>query len=159
MKIKEIVSALVKDSSRGKLALRISRCQPVIRKAFRKWHEEKVLPLVQLVFETPNGKGYLELSSRELVEVYGMKELQTLLFLDELLKAYQKKDVPRLKALLDMLQAGSHRPLFVVSEEVKAHIRENNPEAWAYYQQLVVQQAEQDQEEEQASRIALEEEL
>lgn len=159
MKIKEIVSVLTGDASRSKLALRISRCQPVIRKAFRKWREEEVLPLVQLAFETPDGKGYLELSSRELVEVYDMKEFQALLFLDELLKADQEKDVPRFKALLDMLQAGAHRPASVVSEETKAYIQKNNPEAWAYYQQLCARQAEQDQEEEQAGRMALEEEL
>lgn len=159
MKIKELINTLGIGQSRDKLALRISHCLPQIKRAFLRWHEEESMPNLKIALDVPNGRGYLELTAEELVRIYGMKEYQALLFMDELMKAKYEENAIRLKALLDMLKAGSHRQQLTVSDEMKETIRMENPEAWACYQQLCTQEAEQKKVTEQECQTALDAEI
>lgn len=159
MKIKELINTLGIGQSRGKLALRISHCLPQVKKAFLRLHDEEAMPNLRIALDVPNGRGYLELTAQELVRIYGMKKYQALLFMDELMKAKDEENPARLKALLDMLKAGLHQQQLTVSDEMKETIRTENPEAWAYYQQLCAQEAEQEKVTEQECQAALDAEI
>lgn len=137
MKIKDIITSLDNVKSKVHLAYRINRCSPEIKKAIVQLYKDKVLPLVELGIAAPDGMGYVEVSSYDLVNLYGMEELAALLFLDELNKANSKSDKTDLRNLLGALSAGKHQTRMVVTDDLLEHVQKNSPDVWKSYQEIV----------------------
>lgn len=133
MKIKDIISSIESMKERVYTAYRIYRSEPYIKNAISRLYEEESLPQVTIELEDPNETGCLRLDTIELTELYGMKDLQALLFLDSVLKANKKEDKTDLYNLLGILTAGQHKTRFEITDEMREHVRANNPGVWAEY--------------------------
>lgn len=136
MKIKDIISPIESLKERIYTAYRIYRSEPLIKKRIAQLHEEETLPQVTIEIETPDEARCLRLDSIELKELYGMTDLQVLFFLDSVLKADKKEDKTDLYNLLRILTAGQHRTRFEITDEMREHVRTNNPVVWAEYQKI-----------------------
>ena len=137
MKIKDIISSLDNVKSKVHVAYRINRCSPVIKQAIAQLYTDRFMPLVELGIEAPDGMGYVEISSYDLVNLYGMEELAALLFLDDLDKANLNNDKTDLRNLLSVLSVGKHQTRMVFSEELLQHVQQNSPDVWENYLQIV----------------------
>lgn len=137
MKIKDIISSLDDLKSKVHVAYRINKCSPYIKQAIVQLYKDGVLPLVELGIQSPNGGEYMEISSYDLVNLYGMEDLAALLFLDDLEKANSKTDKTDLRNLLSALSSGKHQTRMVISEELLEHIQNNSPDIWKNYQDIV----------------------
>lgn len=133
MKIIDVTSSIESMKERTYTAYRIYRSEPHIKKAISKLYEEESLPQVTIELEDPNETRCLRLDTIELKELYGMKDLQALLFLDRVLKANKKEDKTDLYNLLGMLTAGQHKTRFEITDEMREHVRANHPSVWAEY--------------------------
>lgn len=137
MKIKDIITSLDNVKSKVHVAYRINKCSSEIKQAISQLYKDKVLPLVELGIEAPDGMGYIEVSSYDLVNLYGMEELSALLFLDELNKANLKSDKTDLRNLLGVLTSGKHQTRMAVTEDLLEHVQKNSPDVWESYQEIV----------------------
>lgn len=137
MKIKDIITSLDNVKSKVHVAYRINKCSSEIKQAISQLYKDKVLPLVELGIEAPDGMGYIEVSSYDLVNLYGMEELSALLFLDELNKANLKSNKTDLRNLLGVLTSGKHQTRMVVTEDLLEHVQKNSPDVWESYQGIV----------------------
>ena len=140
MKTKEILNSVESFKSKVYLAHRIKRCSPQIREAIVKWSKERSMPLIELGIKSSEGDAFMVISSDDLVNLYGMEQLQALLFLDDLHRANQKDDKSELMGLLGMLQAGKKVSKMIVSDEILATVREKDPEVWIEYEKIVQQE-------------------
>lgn len=154
MKIKDIISSIESMKERVYTAYRIYRSESLIKKAISRLYEEESLPQVTIELEDPDETRCLRLDTMELKELYGMKDLQALLFLDSVLKANKKDDKTDLYNLLGMLTAGQHKTQFEITDEMREHVRANNPGVWAEYQKIRGEQEQRNKAmEEEYSRI------
>lgn len=144
MKIKDIISSIESMKERVYTAYRIYRSEPYIKNAISRLYEEESLPQVTIELEDPNETGCLRLDTIELTELYGMKDLQALLFLDSVLKANKKEDKTDLYNLLGILTAGQHKTRFEITDEMREHVRANNPGVWAEYLKIRGEQEQRD---------------
>lgn len=144
MKIKDIISSIESMKERVYTAYRIYRSEPLIKKAISRLYEEESLPQVTIELEDPNETRCLRLDTMELKELYGMKDLQALLFLDSVLKADKKEDKTDLHNLLGMLPAGQHKTRFEITDEMREHVRANNPGVWAEYLKIRSEREQRD---------------
>ena len=136
MKIKDIISPIESLKERIYTACRIYRSEPMIKKAITRLYEEESLPQVTIELEDPNETGCLRLDSIELTELYGMTDLQALLFLDSVLKADKKEEKTELYNLLGILSAGKHKTYFEITDDILNLVRTNHPGVWAEYQKI-----------------------
>lgn len=136
MKIKDIVKDIEPIWLKVYTAHRIYRSEPRIKEAIAEWHEDRSLPDITLGMMSPQEEGYASISVQELVGIYGMKELDALLFLDSLAKATKKDNKTELDRLLGTLSTGKHKTNFVITEAMLEQVRKDSPEVWAEYQKL-----------------------
>lgn len=154
MKIIDVTSSIESMKERTYTAYRIYRSEPHIKKAISILYKEESLPQVTIELEDPNETRCLRLDTIELKELFGMKDLQALLFLDSVLKANKKEDKTDLSNLLRMLTAGQHKTQFEITDEMREHVRANNPGVWAEYQKIRGEQEQRNKAmEEEYSRI------
>ena len=137
MKIKDLLNSVDSLNTKIKIANRIKKCSPRIRLAITQLYRDKIIPKIELGIQSPDGMGYMEISSFDLVNLYGMENLSALLFLDDLYKANLKADKKDLHNLLGMLSNGKHQSNMIVSEELLEQVRQNSPDVWESYQGLV----------------------
>ena len=137
MKIKDLLNSVDGLNTRFKIAHRIKKCSPRIRMAISQLYRDKILPKIELGIQSPDGIGYMEISSYDLVNLYGMENLSALLFLDDLYKANLKTDKRELYNLLGMLSNGRHQSNMVVTEEILEQVRQTSPNVWESYQGIV----------------------
>lgn len=145
MKIKEILESI--DSLKAKIytAYRIFHCSPRIKNAIRQWKMYEDLPVISVHIENSEDN-FVEITSYNLVNLYGFEELAALLMLDDLEKAQEKKDKEKISDLLAFLVRGKHEMKSNVPKEIFEHIKENNPEVWKEYQKLCDDSAIRDKE-------------
>ena len=136
MKIKDIISSVESLKERVYTAYRIYRSEPMIKKAISRLYEEESLPQVTIELEDPDETGCLRLDSIELAELNGMTDLQTLFFLDSVLKANKKEDKTELYNLLESLSVGQHKTCFEITDDILEQVRINNPGVWAEYKKI-----------------------
>ena len=134
MKIKDIKQTYADIRAKIHAAIRIYNCTPEIKKAIKKWKNDGCLPQITISLE--NGNKQANISSTELVEIYGLSELNALLMLDELVKAQRNGDKNRLSQLLRSLIAGRHVQGFTVTDEMLEGIKKNSPDVWKEYERL-----------------------
>lgn len=137
MKIKEIISSIENIKTRLYVAYRINNCLPVIKSAIKQLYATNELPFIKLGIESPDQNEFVEISSNELVDLYGMDNLSALLFLDDLQKANLKKDKTDLCNLLDRFSFGKNQTRMKVTDEMLEDVRNNSPEVWKVYQALL----------------------
>ena len=135
MKIKEILESI--DSLKTKIytAYRIFHCSPRIKNAIKQWKMYEDLPVISVLIENTEDN-FVEITSYNLVNLYGFEELAALLMLDDLEKAQDKKDIEKISDLLAFLVRGKHEVRSKVPQDIFEHIKENNPEVWKEYQKL-----------------------
>lgn len=135
MKIKDILESI--DSLKTKIytAYRIYHCSPKIKKAIKQWKMYEDLPVVRIRVENTENN-FVEISSYELVNLYGFEELAALLMLDDLEKAQKNNDKEKISDLLAFLVRGKHEVKSKVPQDVFEYIKKNNPEVWKEYQKL-----------------------
>ena len=137
MKIKDLLNSVDSLNTRFKIANRVKKCSTRIRMAIAQLYRDKILPKIELGIQSPDGTGYMEISSFDLVNLYGMENLSALLFLDDLYKANLRADKKDLHNLLGMLSNGKHQSNMVVTEELLEQVRQNSPDVWESYQGIV----------------------
>ena len=135
MKIKELIESIriKNETEKAALARRIKNCSPLIRKAITRLTKEGELDPVSITVDYPEGDGYIVISSLELVQNFGMTEMEALLFVDAILKANKKKDKSELFLLLGRLTDGEHVPSEPLSESMMEKIKTDNPQVWEEY--------------------------
>lgn len=138
MKIKELLDFLRIKNEKEKVmaARRIKNCSPLIKKAIAHFTEKGELNPVSISVDYPNGEGYIVISSMDLVQHFGMNEMEALLFMDAVLKADKKTDKSELSLLLGRLSIGEHVCSGPVPESMMEEIRINNPSVWKEYQRI-----------------------
>lgn len=138
MKIKELIESMriKNETEKAVLARRIKNCSPLIRKAITRFTKEGEFDSVSITVDYPEGDGYIVISSLELVQNYGMTEMEALLFMDAVLKADKKKDKSELSLLLGRLSGGEHIPSEPLSECMMEKIRTDNPLVWEEYMKI-----------------------
>lgn len=146
MKIKDILESFGSLKTKMYMAYRIFNCSQEIKDAIKQWKTDKELPLIRIRVESSNGMGCVEISSYDLVSLYGFGELATLLMLDDIVKAKNNEDKTRLKDLLGFLVSGKHRSEMKVTSEILEQVKQNSPEVWKEYQKLCQQATENEKE-------------
>ena len=146
MKIKDILESFGSLRTRMYMAYRIFNCSQEIKNAIKQWKTDKELPLIKIRVESPDGAGCTEISSYDLVSLYGFGELAALLMLDDIVKAKNNEDKTRLNDLLGFLVRGKHRPKIEVTSEILEQVKQNSPEVWKDYQKLRQQAAGREKE-------------
>lgn len=135
MKIKEILESI--DSLKTKIytAYRIYYCSQEIKEAIKQWKMYKDLPVVHVRIENTENN-FVEISSYELVNLYGFEELAALLMLDDFEKAQKNNDKEKISDLLAFLVRGKHEVKSKVPQDVFEYIKMKNPEVWTEYENL-----------------------
>lgn len=139
MKIKDILESFGSLKPRMYIAYRIFNCSQEIKNGIKQWKMDKELPLIKIRVESPDGVGSVEISSYDLVGLYGFGELAALLMLDDIVKAKNNEDKTRLNDLLGFLVRGKHRLEMKVTSEILEQVKLNSPEVWKEYQKLCQQ--------------------
>ncbi|MBR3884699.1 MAG: hypothetical protein IKJ31_08105 [Bacteroidaceae bacterium] len=135
MKIKDLLEPI--GSLKGKIytAYRIFNCNPKIKSAIKEWKINKDLPTVYINVRTSENSSF-EISSYDLVDLYGFNELAALLMLDELEKVQERNDKERLEILISFLLYGRHRTRLLIPQSVFEDIKNNQPDVWKEYQKI-----------------------
>lgn len=143
MKIKDILASLGQVKDKVQLAHKISKCNPVIKNAIKKLLSEEVLVDISVCMKDPRTENNIVISSFDLVNFYGFQKMSALFFLDDLDKAWSKRDWNELYYLLTTMEAGPDTHNMRLNEETLMSIRNNNPEVWAEYQKIVEEEQKQ----------------
>lgn len=135
MKIKELIESIriKNETEKAALARRIKNCSPLIRKAITRLTKEGEFDSVSITVDYPDGDGYIVISSLELIQNYGMTEMEALLFMDAVLKADKKMDKTELSLLLGRLSDGKHVSSGPLPDAMMEKIRTDNPLVWEEY--------------------------
>jgi len=136
MKIKELLEFFRVKKEKVMAARRIKNCSSLIKKAIAHFTEKGELDPVSISVDYPNGEGYIVISSMDLVQHFGMSEMEALLFMDAVLKADKKTDKSELSLLLGRLSVGEHLHSGPVPEAMMEKIKNNNPIVWKEYQRI-----------------------
>lgn len=136
MKIKDILSNISNVGLKAVFASRIRNSNPIIKKAIVDFHEKGSFEPINYGILTNNSLGVVRISTTELQELYGMKPLEALLFIDAIVKADSNSDKSDLINLLQSLVAGRHHGGPVVTPQMLENIKANNPKVWTHYQTL-----------------------
>lgn len=83
MKYKDVYNMFTQHGQQIKMALRVRRCRPYIRKAINDWMTTREEPNLEVLLapKRAQGKSVL-LSAQSLIHEYGMSPLDALLFID-----------------------------------------------------------------------------
>ena len=144
MKISKILDSLnlADVKTRVLLAHRLKGCSPSIKTAIINFIKNKTFDNISVSVDNPKDGGYITLSSTELVEDFGMKEMEALLYLDSIIKANTEQDKANLSLLLGQLSYGNHRPTGPLSEEMMKNIEHDHPDVWREYVKLCKEEEE-----------------
>lgn len=135
MKIKDLLESIDSLKMRIYTAYRIYHCSPRIKNAIKQWKNEDYLPNVKVSIEKSENN-WVIISSYDLVNLYGFKELPALLMLDDIEKAYNNHNKELLNDLLAFLIQGNHETKAQVSPEIMEKIRRTDPQVWVEYQKI-----------------------
>lgn len=135
MKIKEVIELIDSKEEKVYTAHKIYNSSLHIKKAIKEWITDKDLPLVSVCIEGPEDN-YVNISSYDLLNIYGFSELQALLMIADMENAQKDKDIEKLRYMLSSLTSGRHETKMYLSEEKLKYIKDNNPAVWDEYQKI-----------------------
>ena len=115
MKIKEVIELIDSKEEKVYTAHKIYNSSLHIKKAIKEWVTDKDLPLVSVCIEGPEDN-YVNISSYDLLNIYGFSELQALLMIADMENAQKDKDIEKLRYMLSSLTSGRHETKMYLSE-------------------------------------------
>lgn len=145
MKINDLLKNITNSTQKAIYAKRIRNCSPKLQKKIVEFYTKGTYTPFQYGINTMTNLGVRSINTTELQELYGMKPLEALFFIDALEKADSLEDKTNLISLLQSLVAGKHRGGPVVTQEMLDKVKENQPEVWAHYQALCKKAKEQEE--------------
>lgn len=141
MKIRDLVSSIQSSYQKRMLSRRIRRCSTIIKKDLCAWVKDHKFPSRVITLNSPqNDRTKVTISIEELVNLYGMDVVSALLFMDDLIKANLKSDKADLRTLLLRIEHTGCEHNTILTPELLADIKKNQPGVWQAYINIQKQQ-------------------
>ena len=158
MKIKDILKNITDARYKLNVAKRIHSTDCIIKKAISDLNSKNTFEPIKYGINSHNPMGVVFVSTTELQELYGMKPLESLLYIDAITKADASSDKTLLINLLQFLVAGRHCKGPVITQQMLSTIKETQPEIWDEYTAICKkEESEEETSVEESERILNEE--